>query len=71
MTHNTIPKSNKKWIDNATYEELLTRQRFAPLGDGMFLGDIGEYYSDVMKKHHSKISTADKVAISKRVGWGS
>ena len=28
-----INEKIKKWIDNATYEQLLSRWRFAPIGD--------------------------------------
>ncbi len=56
----------KDWIDNSSYEELLSRWRFAPIGDPMFQGDIGDYYSKVMfeKKEH-----VDHVQASKNVGW--
>lgn len=56
----------KQWIDNASYESLLTRWRFALIGDPMFQGEIGDYYSKVMAE---KRKTADHVQASKNVGW--
>ena len=43
----------KKWIDEASYEDLLRKWRFAPAGDPMFQGDTGEYYSKVMNEQRS------------------
>lgn len=40
---------HKKWIDNANYEQLLRRWRFAPSGDEIFQGESGQYYKEVMK----------------------
>ena len=57
----------KEWIDNASYEELLSRLRFAPPGDMLFQGRTGSYYFEVMKK--KSISVYEHIAISKRMGW--
>lgn len=38
----------REWIDNASYEELLRKWRFAPVGDPFFQGEMGQYYSKVM-----------------------
>lgn len=56
----------KRWIDAASYEELLNKWRFASVGDPMFQGEIGEYYSKVMAE---KRKTADHIQASKSVGW--
>lgn len=56
----------KRWIDNTSYQDLLRKWRFAPLGDPMFQGEIGEYYEKVMAE---KRKTADHVQASKNVGW--
>ena len=47
-----MTNEQKKWIDNASYEELLERWRFAPVGvsNPLFQGDTGDYYSAVMKE---------------------
>lgn len=58
----------KQEIDNADYESLLCRWRFAPIGDPLFYGEIGEYYSKVMLSKRE--ATPDNgVSASKKVGW--
>lgn len=57
---------NKSWIDNASYEELLYRWRFANIGDPMFQGETGDYYSKVMQE---KKQNVDHVQASKNIGW--
>lgn len=65
-----VPKEFKTWIDNASFEEMLHRYRFAP-EDGSspwFQGDVGEYYAQVMIRKRD----ADQwgaVMASKRVGF--
>lgn len=56
----------KQWIDGASYEQLLSKWRYAPIGDMMLQGEIGEYYSKIM---FQKKSTVDHVQASKNVGW--
>jgi hypothetical protein len=59
----------REWIDNASYEELLRRWRHAPIGDPMFQGEAGKYYSEVMARRKAEGGQAAAVAASKRVGW--
>lgn len=59
----------KAWIDNATYESLLRRWRFAPVGDPVFQGDVGQYYTKAMKRKRDELDPDDQVAVSKFVGW--
>ena len=59
------PKA-KQWIDNASYETLLSKWRFAPIGDPMFQGESGQYYAKVMNEKRAR---TDHVAASKAVGW--
>lgn len=56
----------KSWIDNASYVELLSKWRFAELGDPLFQGEIGDYYQQVMNEKRKMV---DHVAASKLVGW--
>ena len=65
----SMTKEQKQWIDNSTYDELLSKWRFAPIGDPMFIGEVGDYFSQKMneKKQDPQI---DPVKVSKRVGWG-
>ena len=58
--------AEKRWIDSASYESLLSRWRFAPIGDPLFQGDTGKYYADVM---HKLRESSDHVSASKRIGW--
>lgn len=59
----------KKWIDNATYEQLLSRWRFAPAGSPWFQGEIGEYYQKVMEEKRKEVGDAGHVQASKKIGW--
>jgi len=42
-----IDKKDKKWIDDATYQQMLQRWRYGD-GDQIFQGKCGKYYSEVM-----------------------
>jgi hypothetical protein len=63
-----MTEEQKRWIDNASYETLLRKWRFAPVGDPMFQGEDGAYYSKVM---FAKRDAAPDAAVraSKNVGW--
>lgn len=63
-----MEEETKNWIDNASYEELLQKWRFAPVGDPIFQGETGEYYSKVMFAKRNKDPHA-AVQASKNVGW--
>jgi zona occludens toxin (predicted ATPase) len=52
-----------------TYTELLSKWRFAPLGDPLFQDESGVYFSARMREMRTQTSDADKVAASKTVGW--
>lgn len=56
----------KARIDALDYEELLRRWRTAQMGDVMFQGESGEYWSKRMAELQS---SADHVGASKRIGW--
>jgi hypothetical protein len=38
-----LTEENKKYIDGLSYESLLSKWRFAPVGDKWFEGDTGTY----------------------------
>lgn len=57
----------QKWIDNASYTELLYRWRFEPLGSAWFNGPTGDHFVETMVKR--KPSDAEHTAASKQVGW--
>jgi hypothetical protein len=62
-----LTKKNKEYIDSLSYEELLSRWRFAPIGDEWFQGETGIYWQQRMKELIAQGS--DHVAASKRIGW--
>jgi len=54
----------KKLIDDMTQYELCHRWRFAKIGDPLFQGDTGEYYSKILKEKGGFTPE-----ISKQLGW--
>lgn len=63
-----IPKKMKDWIDTASYEELLTKWRFAPSGSPWFQGEVGKYFEVIMSKKRAEVGEVVAIATSKRVG---
>jgi hypothetical protein len=63
-----LTPKNKKYIDGLSYEELLSRWRFAPVGDKWFQGETGDYWSKRMKELRESDNTAHVMA-SKNIGW--
>ena len=60
-----------EWVKNASYESLLRRWRFAPLGDPAFVGKTGEMFSQRLNEERAKLTHDERVAVSKKVGWRS
>ncbi|HBC94343.1 MAG TPA: hypothetical protein DCZ10_15950 [Pelotomaculum sp.] len=60
-----LTEKSKKYIDSLSYESLLARWRFAPVGDPWFQGETGDYW----RKRMSEIKPQNHAGISKRVGW--
>lgn len=58
--------TQKKWIDEASYEQLLQKWRFAPMGDPFFQGACGMYFNEVIWKRRDEV---DAASISKKLGW--
>jgi hypothetical protein len=58
----------KKWIDEASYEDMLRKWRFSPLGDTYFVDDQerADYFVKAMAE---KRAQTNHVFASKRVGW--
>lgn len=61
----------KAWIDAASYEQLLDRWRFAPMGSPWFQGEIGEYYTRALGERRKAVGDGEHSATSKRIGWES
>jgi hypothetical protein len=58
-----------RWIDQASYDELLRKLRFARLGDPYFQGAVGDHYTAVMQRRRDEIGPAAHTCASKAVGW--
>jgi len=59
----------KAWIDAASYESLLSKNRFAPVGDPFFQGEVGKHYMTVMARKRDEVGPGAAVAASKSIGW--
>lgn len=59
----------KTWIDNASYESLLSRWRNAPVGSPWFTDDTGDYFTAAMKKRRAEVGDGEHVRASKSIGW--
>ena len=64
-----IPEETKKLIDSMSYREMLSRWRFAKVGDPMFQGVVGDYYAEVMARKRTEIGDEKHSKISKEIGW--
>ena len=62
-----LTPENKAHIDNLSYEGLLSRWRFAPVGDPWFQDETGEYWGKRMKELRD--TGANHVRASKTIGW--
>ena len=65
MIHQDI----KDRIDHMSYTEMLSKWRFAPVGDPMFQGEIGDYFSMVMGKKKEVLADGEHSQVSKAIGW--
>ena len=59
----------KAWIDAASYESLLSKWRFAAVGDPFFQGEVGQYYSATMARKRAEVGQSEAVMASKSIGW--
>ena len=64
-----MTEDQKAWIDNASYEDLFRKMRFAPIGDPMFQGEVGDYFMTVFNRRRSEVGIQEHVNISKKLGW--
>ena len=62
-----LTAENKAIIDGKSYEDLLRRWRYAPVGDPWFEGETGGYWGERMKE--LRANGADHVGASKAIGW--
>ena len=65
-----LTAARKEWLDNATYEQLLERIRFAPVGDPMFQpGEWHDYFKARWKKVEGETGIGERIRASKNIGW--
>jgi hypothetical protein len=64
-----LDENTKQFIDGMDYCQLLQRWRFAPVGDPLFQGDVGDYFKQVMNTKRADLADHEHVRISKDVGW--
>ena len=63
-----IDEKLKKTIDGMSYEELLNKLQFDPLGDQFFKGEIGDCYANAFEKKWAEIDDpAIHAAINKKI----
>ena len=63
-----LTEERKKYIDSLGHGALLSRWRFAPIGDPWFAGETGEYWAKRLSE--SRDENQDRhVAESKAIGW--
>lgn len=60
-------KEMKEWIDNANYEELLTKMKMAPVGSPFFGGKVGDYYLKKMREVRDSLSKSELTCISEKI----
>lgn len=59
----------RKWIDEASIEDLLAKNRFAKAGDPFFMGELGKYFLEIMAA--KRFADPDAyIRASKAIGWG-
>ena len=65
-----LTPENKKEIDSKSYEALLSKVRYAPIGDLWFQGETGDYWCKRMTELRSTPGgDAMHTAASKSIGW--
>ena len=62
-----IKDEDKKWIDEASYRDLLERWRYSAVGDSIFTGETGAYYREIMRQKRETIGHDAAVQISKDI----
>lgn len=63
-------QEQRDWIDNASYKDLLRRNRFSSLDDSIFQGLSGTHFMETMRIKEGKLKPGEKTEISKSIGWG-
>lgn len=64
-----MTEHEKKWIDSASYQDLLAKIRFEPINSPWLTGDTGLYFMARYKELKAQTSQAEQVRASKKLGW--
>lgn len=65
-----LTEGRKAHIDSLSYEALLSRWRFAPIGDPWFQGETGDYWGKRMAElRDAPGGGGQHVVASKSLGW--
>lgn len=64
-----MTEHERKWIDAADYEALLTKIRNEKINSPWMVGDTGQYLFKRYYELKESLSTAEVVRVSKKVGW--
>lgn len=57
-----------EWIDNASLEDLLRKNRFSPIGDPFFRNEVGDHFMGVLAQRRNE-DPSEWTRVSKKVGW--
>lgn len=60
----------REWINAASYEQLLAKWRFEPVGSPWFQGRVGRHFEKVMAMRRAGTPFEERIAISKRLRFG-
>ncbi len=63
-----LTPENKAHIDSMSHAGLLSKWRFAPIGDPWFQGETGKYWGERMAKLRDE-NPGQAVQNSKNIGW--
>lgn len=64
-----MTEEQRRWINNASYLELLRKWRFELSESGYFTGELTLHYENVMDRRKKEIGPGAAVAASKSIGW--
>lgn len=64
-----IDQDMKERIDKMPLYDMLYNQRFAPIGDPLFTGNVGLYFAEVMQAKRNAAPNGEWTRISKMIGW--
>ena len=59
----------RDWIDNASYEELLTKLRQEPIGSSWLSDTTGTYLAMKLAVKRHELSVGERTEIAKRVAY--